>query len=214
MQTSEKTDLIDAALAAAQAEIEPALKDSVNPHFRSNYADLASVHKVARQPLSKHGISLSHIPLTDFDRKAVGCSVRLGHKSGQWLIYDPLWAQPARGLAPQDVGATMTYLRRYTTCAVLNISTDDDDAETAEGRGSQSSKTVSKGPHKEHTARLKKVVDAFRSIGWTDGDIEDAVGCRLDDFTDKQFDFAYELFKTEKARNSQNAMRKFEDAVV
>ena len=47
---------IFAALAAAQMEMGPALKDSANPAFRSKYADLASVMQACMGALNKHGI--------------------------------------------------------------------------------------------------------------------------------------------------------------
>ena len=43
MQRSESINEIAAALAKAQAEIVAAEKNAENPHFKSNYADLAAV---------------------------------------------------------------------------------------------------------------------------------------------------------------------------
>jgi hypothetical protein len=43
MRTSEQINEIAAALAKAQGQIEGAVKGSVNPHFRSKYADLGAV---------------------------------------------------------------------------------------------------------------------------------------------------------------------------
>ena len=50
------------ALAAAQAEMGPALKDSVNPAFKSRYADLASVMAACIPALSAHGIAVLQPP--------------------------------------------------------------------------------------------------------------------------------------------------------
>lgn len=205
METSEKTDLIDAALAAAQAEIKPAVKDSVNPHFKSNYADLQAVKEVTREPLAKYGLNVTQNPLTDLERKAIGCYVRIGHKSGQWLRFDPLWVQPARGLAPQDVGSAMTYLRRYTYCAALNITADeDDDGNGAEGRGRSD-----QVPGKPATSgeRAAKMLDAFKTIGWSEADLEEAVGVPLKQFTDTQFALAKDLFETQKRRQAVDKNR-------
>ena len=46
------------ALSAAQAELTDPPKDSVNPHFKSRYADLATVLKTVRPVLARHGIAL------------------------------------------------------------------------------------------------------------------------------------------------------------
>ena len=47
------------ALAKAQGAIKHAVKDSTNPHFKSSYADLASVWEACRQPLSDNGLSVT-----------------------------------------------------------------------------------------------------------------------------------------------------------
>jgi len=43
MQTSELINELATALSKAQGQIRGAVKDAENPHFRSKYADLASV---------------------------------------------------------------------------------------------------------------------------------------------------------------------------
>ena len=47
------------ALAAAQAELTDPAKDSINPHFKSKYADLATILKTVRPVLSRHGIAVT-----------------------------------------------------------------------------------------------------------------------------------------------------------
>ena len=51
-----------AALASAQAEMSPAKKNATNPHFRSTYADLASLHDASRAALGKHGLAVVQLP--------------------------------------------------------------------------------------------------------------------------------------------------------
>ena len=46
------------ALCKAQAQMEGAKKDANNPHFKTNYADLASVWSAIREPLTKNGLSV------------------------------------------------------------------------------------------------------------------------------------------------------------
>ena len=62
IEHSEQINELAKALAAAQAEIEGASKDKTNPHFKSRYADLASVWEACRKPLSKHGLSVIQGP--------------------------------------------------------------------------------------------------------------------------------------------------------
>ena len=54
-----------AALAAAQADMGPALKDSTNPAFKSKYADLASVMTACLPALNAHGIAVIQPPYQD-----------------------------------------------------------------------------------------------------------------------------------------------------
>ena len=52
MKHSESIALLAGALAKAQLQIEPASKNATNPHFRSHYADLASIWDACRGPLN------------------------------------------------------------------------------------------------------------------------------------------------------------------
>lgn len=130
LRTSANIGALAAALAAAQGEMEPAPKDSVNPHFKSRYADLASCVRVAGPVLAKHGLAVVQAPLVDTATGMVGLVTRLLHKSGEWIESD-YWCKP-RDLSPQSVGASITYLRRYAYCAMTGLVSDDDDAESAQ----------------------------------------------------------------------------------
>lgn len=130
MERSESIEQLATALANAQGEIEGASKDSTNPHFKSKYADLASVWDACRKPLSKHGLSVVQLP------KAEGANVTvttlLLHKSGQF-IGEVLTVQ-AMDAKPQSVGSALTYARRYGLSTVVGIAPEDDDGEAAQGR--------------------------------------------------------------------------------
>lgn len=51
---------IHVALAAAQSQMAPLVKGAVNPHFKTKYADLASVVEVSRPALTENGISFHY----------------------------------------------------------------------------------------------------------------------------------------------------------
>jgi hypothetical protein len=140
MITSEQINEISAALAKAQGEMEVAPKDSINPHFKSSYANLAACVRAARPALSKHGLCvIQSIELND-SAKMIGVLTRLSHASGQFFE-SATWCQP-RSLAPQDIGSCATYLKRYGFSAMVGLITEeDDDGEAASGRTSQQ-KTV------------------------------------------------------------------------
>ena len=58
MTFSTETKDIFSALAQAQASIEGAVKDKINPAFKSKYADLSSVIDAARGPLKANGLAV------------------------------------------------------------------------------------------------------------------------------------------------------------
>jgi hypothetical protein len=127
MKMSESIDALAKALAAAQAEIENATKGSINPHFRSKYADLAEVLNTTRPILSKHGLSIVQMP--GFEDGKVSVETVLMHESGQWLSNTLLG--PCVKMDPQGVGSAITYYRRYSLAAFAGIAQEDDDANLA-----------------------------------------------------------------------------------
>lgn len=133
MTHSESLNELAAALAKAQAEIGGAERKSRNPHFKSQYADLASVWDAIRGPLTKHGLSVVQSPAVD--GVLVSMTTLLLHTSGQW-IRNTCQAHP-RDLSPQSVASVVTYLRRYALAAMTSTYGDapEDDAELAQGRG-------------------------------------------------------------------------------
>ena len=128
MKTSELTDQIAAALAAAQGATGAAKKTARNPFYRANYADLAAVIDAIREPFATQGLSFVQVPTTAFTgtpeayqwtAKGSGevrhgvrvfCTVsvltRLWHRSGQWIEGDPVSALLPSG-DPQAVGSAI-----------------------------------------------------------------------------------------------------------
>lgn len=58
METSENIGKIAPALLAAQRAMGAAAKSATNPHFKSKYADLATVIDAAKGPLNDAGITI------------------------------------------------------------------------------------------------------------------------------------------------------------
>jgi hypothetical protein len=135
MRTSEQINEIAAALAKAQGAIEGAKKDSLNPHFRSKYADLGAVWDACRDALTKNGIAVIQpvdlrVP-PDGSPTALRVTVtRLVHSSGQWMedggIPLILSKEDMQGL-----GSALTYSRRYGLMAMVGIAPEDDDGNAA-----------------------------------------------------------------------------------
>lgn len=134
IRRSAEINELAAALALAQGEIEAAPKDSVNPHFKSRYADFAACWGAARGPLSKHGLAVFQDPQTNFEAVTLTVVTTLMHKSGQWAENDA--ACRLISLKAQDIGAATTFMKRYGFCAAVGIVADeDDDGNKASGRG-------------------------------------------------------------------------------
>ena len=118
---------IAAALAAFQAEmpVVPKNKKATVPtktggSYSYTYADLADVTDAAMPLLSKHGIAFSSCPRgTDHGYELAGL---LLHTSGETLE----GSLPLHGNSPQELGASLTYARRYLLGAMTGLVTDDD----------------------------------------------------------------------------------------
>jgi hypothetical protein len=114
------------ALAKAQGEIEGAKKDSQNPHFKSNYADLASVMAAIREPLAKNGLAVTQWPRVI--EGAVEIETILAH--GEQFISDVLW-MPCAQMTAHGIGSAITYGRRYALMSVTGVAPEDDDGNEA-----------------------------------------------------------------------------------
>lgn len=112
------------ALAKAQGSIKDAKMDKENPHFRSKYASLSSVHDAIKAELSKNGIAVSQ-HCHSADGKSVTIITLLGHSSGQWM--QSSLTMPLDKVTPQGMGSAITYGRRYALAAVVGIASDEDD---------------------------------------------------------------------------------------
>lgn len=124
MRTSELIHEIAAALAKAQAAIEPAAKDSTNPHFRSKYASLLSVNAAILGPLTANGLSVVQ-EVAAGDKTAM-VTTRLVHGSGQWIEFGPL-TLPVQKNDAHGFGSAITYARRYGLAAAVSVVADEDD---------------------------------------------------------------------------------------
>ena len=128
MNKSESIASIAAALAKAQAELKNPPFDSKNPHFKNNYASLASVRDTVTPVLAHHGIAV--LQLLGKSDVGVSCETVLTHESGEWIsstIELPATKQDAQGY-----GSACTYARRYALMAIVNVVGDvDDDATEA-----------------------------------------------------------------------------------
>lgn len=120
---SETLGKLGEALAKAQGAMDAAAKDSVNPHFRSKYADLASIREAIRVPLSVNG--LAFFQRTTSTPEGVTVETTLLHSSGEF-IRDSCWLPVAQQTA-QAYGSALTYARRYSLSSLVGVVADNED---------------------------------------------------------------------------------------
>jgi|GEM_PF-1669701 len=123
MTTSEKTGAIYMALIKASGELKNPPKNATNPHFRNRYADLAVILETVKPCLLKNGLAI--IQGAESEAAKVTIITRLLHESGEWI--ETSLSLTAGGADPQKIGSAITYGRRYSISALLNIVADDDD---------------------------------------------------------------------------------------
>lgn len=116
------------AFVKAKREFAPALKTSVNPHFRSKYADLAACLEAVNDALLNNGIAVYQE--TSMCESGVIVETVFLHESGESFKGGMLHV-PASKQDPQGYGSALSYARRYSIMAACGIASEDDDGNAA-----------------------------------------------------------------------------------
>jgi ERF superfamily protein len=143
MTTAAAPGLFD-ALLAVQAEAPTLPKDAVNPHYRSKYTPLDTIVEKIGPILNKHGLVWMTFP----------CHDEHGNPALRYSLTHAATGEALRDMMPlllskqdaQGMGSAITYARRYSLCAVLNLVADDDDDGNNAARGTTDSRTTSADP--------------------------------------------------------------------
>ena len=130
MNRSDSIAGLTAALAKAQAEFQPAFKETTNPAFgeRGRYADLSSIIGAVRPSLNKHGVVLMQFTDSDLERQTASVTTSL-HFGDEWISVEAEAPAIGRGdkFDIQSIGACWTYLRRYTLQSLVGVAAEEDD---------------------------------------------------------------------------------------
>lgn len=149
LRTSPEIDKLAAALAIAQGAWENPPRDRevtvqtrTGGSYKFKYATLSAVLDATRKPLAENGLSITHIMIERNGRNRL--ISRLMHASGQWMESEfPLFVSEQTN---QALGSALTYAKRYSRCALLDIAADeDDDGNAADGNHAQQRERVQKG---------------------------------------------------------------------
>jgi hypothetical protein len=123
-------------------------KDS-GREFEFLYAPLEVINKAITKPLAESGLVILHINAKENEKNIL--KTRLCHASGQW-IQSQLEFQNYTNA--KDLGAILTYYRRYQICGLLNLAAEeDDDAERIDDRSETQKSTISEESKGEETPK-------------------------------------------------------------
>jgi hypothetical protein len=133
MKSSDTLGKISPALVAAINAIDGVKKGAANPAFKgTKYATLEAVIEAAHEHLSANGLAVLQGP-GPMQGTALTVTTRIIHQSGEWIETD--FTIPLAKQDPQAAGSAVTYARRYSLMAMLNMPAVDDDGEAAMQRG-------------------------------------------------------------------------------
>ena len=131
MKSSESIKELATALAIVQCQLTFAKKDSKNPFFKSNYADLESVWDACRSLLSDNGLAIMQFP-GEYMNGNMSLNTIITHKSGEWMAQE--MSVPVSKPDAQGAGSALTYMRRYALAAVVGVVQADDDGNSASNK--------------------------------------------------------------------------------
>ena len=119
---------IASAFVKAQKAFAPALKSSINPHFKSKYVSLDGCIEAVIDALNDNDIAL--MQPTHMDDTGVTVETLFVHESGETMSGGKLHV-PAAKNDPQGYGSALTYARRYSLMSSCGIAPEDDDGNAA-----------------------------------------------------------------------------------
>jgi hypothetical protein len=121
---SEEINELAGALSKAQGEFTAIPKGETNPFFKSKYAGLPDVIRVAGPVLAQNGLSISQF-ICQSELGEDLLKTYLMHSSGQFIEHSmKLYLGK---LDSQGMGSATTYARRYSYMSVLGLVADEDD---------------------------------------------------------------------------------------
>ena len=152
---SAEVDKIFAAVVALQSEINNPKKSKQGHGYK--YAELAQIIELSREPLATNGLAVAQY-CTAIDGQSY-LVTQMIHSSGQWLRgYYPLEKAGMRSANDaQQMGAAMTYARRYNLAAILGVAQEDDDAASLGNQRQQQRNS----PHQVAPQQSKQPLDTL-----------------------------------------------------
>lgn len=202
MKTSESIKEIATALSKAQGAMTGAKKDTANPFFKSNYADLSAVMEAISKPFADNGLSFVQSP--GFDEGLVAVTTRIMHSSGEWIEGSTV-LPPTKNDA-QGYGSAITYAKRYGLQAMAGVPSVDDDGNAA----------VQHAEDRKPVRINRKQAQAYIKEFETMLETEDGLGIRQlnDELKEKEelHRFVWDYFATEQKTKAKELIHSARDA--
>lgn len=168
MKTSESIANIAAALVGFQSEVANPEKKGINPHFKSKYAELDDIINTIRPTLEKHGLAFIQNPVQADGQ--VGVYTVLIHKSGEYIQFDPVMI-PLQKATPHQVGAALTYAKRYSLGAALGLATEEDtDGNEINNQSSKNKQVKQETPGERKAKGIKAMYDEAKRKNLTEAE--------------------------------------------
>lgn len=169
MEAKSALESFNASFAQMQCEMPSVDKRTENTHTKKKYADLDDINDKVRPVMAKYGFGVSFKIFTH--EKTVTITGILMHKNGhrEETSMDLPRDDGAGRSTVQAVGSTTTYGKRYVMCALLNITSgDDNDNDGYRDKSQEAAPTVTTLQAKQIEALIPKcsqrAQDAFRRL--------------------------------------------------
>lgn len=111
---------ITKALVKFHMEVGKIRKNADNPFFKSKYASLSNILDVVTPVLVQCDLNIMQMPIGDGELRTV-----LSHISGEMV--ESTFNMKITKNDPQSMGSAITYARRQSIGAILNLNIDEDD---------------------------------------------------------------------------------------
>ena len=161
------TSNVYTALREAQENMGPLVKGSVNPHFRSKYADLADLVDVVRPALNSAGLTFFHSMNVESDSFYQMGTILVHGESGTRIeCWVPLIVAKND---MQGMKSATTYAKRIGLESVTGIAPEDDDGNAA-AKAAPNKASPRDGLGKPDPAEVAEYVAKVRDILDSDAD--------------------------------------------
>lgn len=162
MVAQEAEASFNGAMARAQAKIVPVANNAANSQTNSRYAKLAAINKAITPIYTAEGLSISFDTgdsgRPDLQRTIATVSHAAGH-SRSFHLDLPMDDVGAKGVVNKTkvhaTASSNSYARRYLSCMIFNVTTEDDD----DGNGA-GGKVMNEDVRLDYESAIAAAVDA------------------------------------------------------